>query len=84
MTACSYAHYVRVLHYYCLFDINIEIKEAAAVCFSLCKLTGCKLRVGVNLQEMLNQKCIEQTGVKQGLGMNVIKFYKLNKRTDCI
>ena len=47
MTAWSYAHYVHVLHYYCLFHINTEIKEVVAViCFSICKLWGCKLKGG--------------------------------------
>jgi len=54
------AHYVHVLHYYCLIDINTEIKVtvvvAEVICFSLCKLGGCKLRGGVNLQEIFKPK----------------------------
>ena len=67
MTACSYAHYVHVLHYHCLFDINTEIKKVVVVvvvCFSLCKLRGCKLRVGVNLQEMFKPKTRKTNGCK--------------------
>jgi len=67
MTACSYAHYVHVVHYYYyywLFDISTEIKEVTVVCSSLCKLTGCKLRGGVNLQEMFKSKTHKTNGCK--------------------
>ena len=30
------------------------------------------------------QQDIQQTGVKQGLGVYVIKFYKLNQQTHCV
>jgi hypothetical protein len=65
MAACSCAHYVHVLLYYCLFDLNTEIKEVVVViCFSLCKLRGCKLRGGVNLQEMFKLKTRKTNGCK--------------------
>jgi len=65
MAACSYAHYVHVLHYYCLFGLNTEIKEVVVViCFSLCKLRQCKLRGGVNLQEMFKPKTRKTNGCK--------------------
>ena len=50
MTACSYALYELVLYYHCPTDINGEIKELFN--FSLCKLTECKMRRGVNWQEV--------------------------------
>jgi hypothetical protein len=34
------------------------------------KMTGCKLRLGVNWQRTLKHKGIKQTSVKQGLGLH--------------
>jgi hypothetical protein len=41
----------RYLYYYCLTDINTEIKEVIFN-FSLCKVRQCTSRIGVNWQEM--------------------------------
>jgi hypothetical protein len=43
------------LYYYCLTDINTEIKEVIFN-FSLCKMRECKLRSGANWQEVFKPK----------------------------
>ena len=56
----------RYLNYYCLTDINREIKEVIFN-FSLCKVRECKLRHDVNWQEVFKPKTQKKTGSKQGL-----------------
>ena len=55
MTVCSYVLYVLVVYYHCPTDTNTEIKEVIFN-FSICKLRVCKMRYGVNWQEVFKNK----------------------------
>ena len=61
-----FKHPFHMLHrylYYCPTTINTEIK-GVIFNFSLCKLRECKLRSGVNLQEMFKSKTHKTNGCK--------------------
>jgi hypothetical protein len=72
----SHPVYVHVVHYYCLTDSNPEIKE---VIFN----SGMyKLRAQIKMWCKLTRH--KTNGCKLGLGVYVIKFYKLNQQTQCV
>ena len=75
-----FKHPVHMLHrylyyYYCLTDINTEIKEVIFN-FSLCKVRECRLRSGVNWQEMFKPK---RHKTRPGC-MYVNNFYQLSQQ----
>jgi hypothetical protein len=70
---------IRYMYYYCLTAINTGIKEVLFN-FSSCKVRECKLRSGVNWQEMFKSK---RHKTRPGY-IYVINFYQLNQQTGCV
>jgi len=71
--------YYYCYYYYCLIDIKTEVKEVIFN-FSPCKVSECKLRSGVNWQEVLKPKR-HKTRPDY---IYVINFYQFNQQTGCV